>query len=187
MTCKEGSFFNACNGCAEVPDLETIEPEKYYGDALKSGCYDVPESGGYGFNTLDYMLNEVTDAVSSEMAKRGSRLTKDRTRTGLLGYSLGGLFTCHAAWGRPEQIGKAMCQSASFWWPWTFDEEKLKLESQYEFLNGTLKGVGKGDGRETRPHQQVLIDVGAREEWPSIRVSREGCYQVILIMGSVSK
>ena len=45
------------------------------------------------------------------------RLMTDRDSVGVVGYSLGGLAACHAAWTREDRIGRAACQDPSFWWP----------------------------------------------------------------------
>jgi enterochelin esterase-like enzyme len=39
-----------------------------------------------------------------------------REHTGVLGSSMGGLFSFYAAWTRPDVFGKAACLSSSFWW-----------------------------------------------------------------------
>ena len=48
--------------------------------------------------------------------RRRVRTRAGREDTGLIGSSLGGLFSFYAAWNRPDVFGKAICLSSSFWW-----------------------------------------------------------------------
>src|SRR3954466_5720401 len=62
-----------------------------------------------------FHLDAITDVLKPRID------TEFRTRvgpddTGLIGSSLGGLFSFYAAWNRPDVFGKAICLSSSFWW-----------------------------------------------------------------------
>lgn len=67
--------------------------------------------GGGGARFLDFVAGPVRDAVNAKY-----RTLTDRANTGILGSSLGGLFSFYAAWMKPEIFGKAGCLSSSFWW-----------------------------------------------------------------------
>lgn len=101
--CKEGTFMDNCNNC--LPDLGTTPAEEFMNAVFFSGCCVIFPSGGYAENALDYLVDEVFPAANSSVgdATSGlSRLTGDRDKTMIMGYSLGGLISCHALWTRPE-------------------------------------------------------------------------------------
>lgn len=59
------------------------------------------------------------DAITSFLKPRIDAKLRTRTGpedTGLIGSSLGGLFSFYGAWNRPDVFGKAICLSSSFWW-----------------------------------------------------------------------
>ena len=60
-----------------------------------------------------------------------------------------------------QDIGRAACQSSSFWWPrfQTGEEDDYVYYGQYYFLNDTLY-----TNLDNRPRQWILIDVGDQEE-----------------------
>ena len=49
-------------------------------------------------------LFKVFSEANSILVSRGSSLTSDPERTLIVGYSLGGLMACYAAWTRPNAI-----------------------------------------------------------------------------------
>merc|ERR1719322_336188 len=73
-----------------------------------------------------------------------------------MGYSFGGLFAFNAAWKRHEYIGRAACESSSFWWPTNADD----AENEFEFLD-TLDDTALNSNRLP---QKIVIDVGGAEE-----------------------
>jgi predicted alpha/beta superfamily hydrolase len=76
--------------------------------------------------------------------------------TGIMGYSLGGLLTCHAAWTRHADFGMAGCQSPSLWWPFN---NATFLECEFDFINITLKDENL---KRNRYMQKLLLDAGKR-------------------------
>lgn len=59
------------------------------------------------------------EAIASELKPRIDRELRTRPGpedTGLIGSSMGGLFSFYGAWTRPDLFGKAICLSSSFWW-----------------------------------------------------------------------
>ncbi len=72
---------------------------------------DVHYGGGKGAEFLDLVAGPIRDFVNTAY-----RTLTERSCTGILGSSLGGLFAFYAAWSKPEIFGKAACLSSSFWW-----------------------------------------------------------------------
>jgi len=84
------------------------------------------------------------------------RLLTSRDNLAVIGYSLGGLFSCNAAWKMHQYIGKAACQSSSFWWPTNVDD----MENEFQFID-TLDDPKWSSNRLP---QKIIIDVGGAEE-----------------------
>ena len=59
--------------------------------------------------------------------------------------------------------------SSSFWWPWTFEASTKAFLPQYVFLNSTLANL-EGQEMQPRLRQKVIIDVGAKEDFPIAQV-----------------
>jgi predicted alpha/beta superfamily hydrolase len=72
---------------------------------------DATYGGGHGDELLRVIVEELVPAVDREL-----RSIPDRAQRALLGASMGGLFSFHAAWSRPDVFGAAICLSSSFWW-----------------------------------------------------------------------
>lgn len=72
---------------------------------------DPHHGGGKGKAHLDAIVNTLRPAINDHYRTRTGR-----RNTGLLGSSLGGLFSFYAAWERADVFGKAACLSSSFWW-----------------------------------------------------------------------
>ena len=69
------------------------------------GCGKPIDSLGLVDETLDYLLDEVFSEIDDMIGKETNNtvgLTRSRKKTGLMGYSLGGLASCYAAWTRPD-------------------------------------------------------------------------------------
>jgi hypothetical protein len=97
--CINGTFNDLCGGC--LPPNVTEEQYLYW--MTVGGCGITRIVGGKADHTLNYMLGEVFPAMNLLMeTMTGSVLTTDRDRTIVMGYSLGGVFACYAAWTRPE-------------------------------------------------------------------------------------
>ena len=83
-------------------------------------------------------------------------LLTSRENLALIGYSIGGLFSCNAAWKHHENIGRAACESSSFWWPTNAED----IENEFQFME-TLDDPNLSSNRLA---QKILIDVGGAEE-----------------------
>ena len=69
----------------------------------------------YGGGQASRHLDMITDMLKPRI-DRDYRTRAGREDTGLIGSSLGGLFSFFGAWNRPDVFGKAICLSSSFWW-----------------------------------------------------------------------
>lgn len=67
--------------------------------------------GGRAAEHLESIVSALKPRIDSEFRTRAGR-----EDTGLIGSSMGGLFSFYAAWSRPDVFGKAICLSSSFWW-----------------------------------------------------------------------
>ncbi len=67
--------------------------------------------GGHASEYVEWLATELKPYIDERY-----RTQPEREHTGLLGASLGGLFSFFAAWTRPTVFGKAACLSSSFWW-----------------------------------------------------------------------
>jgi predicted alpha/beta superfamily hydrolase len=72
---------------------------------------DKQYGGGRAREHLDAITDVLKPRIDSDFRTRAGR-----DDTGLIGSSLGGLFSFYAAWNRPDVFGKAACLSSSFWW-----------------------------------------------------------------------
>lgn len=71
-----------------------------------------PDHGGGGADRhLALMVDQLKPAIDARF-----RTLAGREHTAVMGSSMGGLFSLHAAWSRPDVFGKAICLSSSFWW-----------------------------------------------------------------------
>lgn len=79
--------------------------------ALLSPWPDPEHGGGDGPKYRDFLVETLKPYVDVFFRTR-----RGRGETALLGSSMGGLFSFHAAWTRPDVFGRAACLSGSFWW-----------------------------------------------------------------------
>jgi len=80
--------------------LETLSPSR-----------DATHGGGDGPRYLDFMVDTLKPWID-----RTYRTLPGPHEAGLIGASMGGLFSFFAAWTRSDVFGKAACLSGSFWW-----------------------------------------------------------------------
>jgi predicted alpha/beta superfamily hydrolase len=78
---------------------------------MLSPSRDKKHGGGDGPKYLDFLVERLKPEID-----RRYRTSPERADTGLMGASMGGLFSFFAAWRRPDVFGKAACLSSSFWW-----------------------------------------------------------------------
>ena len=150
MECINGTYETFCDGCipADANDTTFLE-------YLCNECGRPARRGGQGDDTLDFLLYEV---LPEALNLTNNRI--DNSSLGIMGYSLGGLMSCYAAWTRPQYFKYAACQSPSFWWP----SNENYTQSYFEFLNVTLKDPTHW---HNRPNQKIYIDTGGQEiRWP---------------------
>ena len=100
---------------------------------------------------LDWLLGPILSQLENSWP---GRLLTDRDNLAIVGYSLGGLISCHAAWTRQEVIGRAACESSSFWWPTNAD----LVANMFHFVNHTLPQFSND-----RLPQRILVTVGDGE------------------------
>ena len=151
MMCRNGTFGDGCSGCnfcSNCSHAQQIE-------RLINKCTKWVPTAARGERYLDFIQYTLLSHVELRY-----RVLSQQQHVGIMGYSLGGLISCHAAWTRPTVFGSAACMSPSLWWP-------LPLNSKYpddveaEFINVTLKQL-----RDNRPMQKIYLDVGTHEDPP---------------------
>lgn len=158
LNCKHGTFYDRCGNC--LPENYTVAE---YQRLMIEKCGKVDRYFGYGDNMLNFLLNTVTNKVQEITI--GRSLT-DQSNTGIIGYSLGGLMSCHAAWTRPNQFGMAACQSPSFWWPLN---DTTYNDCNFDFFNVTLKNQTL---LKDRNRQKILVDAGSEESHSPYRLTQ---------------
>lgn len=145
IDCANGSY--NCDGC--IPDgVNATEFERY----LSEKCGKQITFRGDGEKTIDFFTKE---AVKESQKITDFRI--DEAKLGVMGYSLGGLLSCHAAWTRPHVFSFAACQSPSLWYPLKNDSLS---EPQFHFINHTLKDPVFSVNRK---EQKYYIDCGGAE------------------------
>lgn len=114
----DGSSWRMDDSLNELYDLAAIEEILVVAVRTDEGrlemlspTVDVELGGGQGPRYLEFLVNVLKPTIDATY-----RTLPDRANTGLIGASMGGLFSFFAAWTRPEVFGKAACLSASFWW-----------------------------------------------------------------------
>lgn len=101
----------------------------------------VPDSK-YGGGKANQQLELLADHLRPLVNER-FRTRPDRDNTALIGSSMGGLFSFHAAWTRSDLFSKAACLSSSFWWA---DREAVRRVQQ---------------GKAPDPRPLLYLDSGA--------------------------
>ena len=151
VECKNnGSIQNSCNGCVQCNSI-SCEYQTHIDDYRR--CFrwvKIPKV--YGQLYLDFIQDTVIpECISKYRALAGPK------NFGIMGFSLGGLMSCHAIWTRPQTFGSAACMSPSLWWPFPVNAT-FPDDAEYEFTTKTLMNY-----RGARPRQKIYIDVGSRE------------------------
>jgi predicted alpha/beta superfamily hydrolase len=75
---------------------------------LLSPVPDAHHGGGHGDAFLELIVDGIRPYIDQHY--------RTRSGSGILGSSMGGLFSFYAAWTRPDVFSKAACLSSSFWW-----------------------------------------------------------------------
>lgn len=151
MYCKYGTYSDNCNNCYG-DNITSYTPAWF--QILKDKCGYRYFTGGKCDDTIDFLWDTVYPKVQG---LTNNRLSQNRNKIGLMGYSHGGLLSCRAAWTRPQHFGFASCGSASFWWPFNND---TWTTCDFDFFNNTLKDPKY---LQNRPPQRIYIDVGGAE------------------------
>ncbi|WAR20495.1 hypothetical protein MAR_002333 [Mya arenaria] len=149
LECINGTFEDLCGFC--LPDIRTLNGTQFQ-QLMINECGKRALVGGLGEQTLDFLINEAMPE-----ANRSSSGRIKPGRYGILGYSLGGLMSCHAAWTRPAVFSFAACMSPSFWWPLNNETNDL---CDFDFNNTTLTNPAYA---VNRPPQRIFIDSGGLE------------------------
>ncbi|XP_063415131.1 uncharacterized protein LOC134697045 [Mytilus trossulus] len=150
LTCANGTFFNLCDNC--LPKNYTVDEE--YLRLMIEKCGKRDNIQGLGDRLLDFVLHKVRPKAQ-ELANK--RILIDQPNTGIMGYSLGGLMSCYAAWTRSAIFGLAACQSPSLWWP--INNTTLNT-SDFDFINNTLRDKSF---QQRRFPQKIVLDAGSEE------------------------
>jgi predicted alpha/beta superfamily hydrolase len=97
---------------AVIQDLIVVAIDTSERRLERLGPVPDPEyGGGHAEVHLRAMIDVLKPHIDHEL-----RTLPDRENTGVMGSSMGGLFSFYAAWTRPDVFGKAICLSSSFWW-----------------------------------------------------------------------
>ena len=146
--CVNGTTPDGCAGC--VPTGVNFTEYVWY---MEHRCGQTVEMTGKGNATLDFLIDTVLPHVRK---LTNLRMRKDQPNLGIMGFSLGGMLACHAAWTRPDIFGLVACQSPSFWWPYV----NFTAPTGSFFNAVTLKDETL---RQNRPYQKIYLDVGGKE------------------------
>ena len=149
--CINGSREDRCGNC--IPE----HPGSFtnYLSHMYSKCGRHEELPGKGNDTLDFLINTV---IPKAKGVTKNRMLTDQHSFGVMGFSLGGLLACHAAWTMPNTFGFAACQSPAFFWPLI-----NASVASFFFNNVTLKDQKL---RTNRPFQKMYLDAGGTETYP---------------------
>ena len=155
--CNNGNMSNGCDHCLNATFNGNYTD---YIIRLRRCGKEVPE-GGKGNDTLDFLIHTVLPQLRNLTQMR---MLTDQPHLGVMGYSLGGLMACHAAWTRPEVFGFAACQSPSFWWP------KIDDNTNGFFFNNVSLKIS--NLRSHRPYQKIFLDAGGKETYMPFTLSQ---------------
>ena len=92
--CINGTTPDGCAGC--VPAGINFTEYVWY---MEHRCGQIVEMPGRGNATLDFLIDTVLPHLNR---LTNMRMRSDQPNLGILGFSLGGLLACHAAWTRAE-------------------------------------------------------------------------------------
>ncbi len=150
VECINGGNIQSCNGCLRC-NSSICSYEQLVDDYQR--CYTwVQMPKVYGQLYLDFIQDTVIPECLSKY-----RALKGPKNFGIIGFSLGGLMSCHAIWTRPQTFGSGACMSPSLWWPFP-ENATFPDDAGYEFTTKTLMKY-----RGARPRQKIYIDVGGNE------------------------
>lgn len=114
----DGSSWRMDDSLNELYDLAAMEEILVVGIhtseqrlEMLSPTPDPEHGGGLGPKYLSFIIDTLKPLID-----RTYRTMPGREDTGLMGSSMGGLFSFFGAWTRPGTFGKAACLSSSFWW-----------------------------------------------------------------------
>ena len=139
-----------CNGCVQCRSVKCGN-KKFLEDFQR--CHrrvKIPKVRGQLY--LDFIQYTVIPECKSKY-----RALTDAEHFGIMGFSMGGLISCHAIWTRPQVFRSAACMSSSFFWPF-FENASSLNDAGFEFTTKTLMQF-----RGERPRQKIYIDIGSKE------------------------
>ncbi|XP_028396865.1 uncharacterized protein LOC114520730 [Dendronephthya gigantea] len=157
--CINGTMQNRCNGCVSCRS-SFCSYEQLVDDYRR--CYRwlaMPKVNGQLY--LDFIQDTLIPECESKY-----RSLAGPQNYGIMGFSLGGMISCHAIWTRPQTFGSAACMSPSLWWPFP-ENATFPDDAGYEFTRSTLM-----KHRGVRPRQKIYIDVGSNEGYVMISPAR---------------
>ncbi|VDI41424.1 Hypothetical predicted protein [Mytilus galloprovincialis] len=149
LVCANGTFYDLCDNC--LPANYTVDE---YQRLMKDKCGKRDNIEGFGDRLLNFFIDKIRPKAQ-ELAN--NRILIDQPNTGVMGYSLGGLMSCYAAWTRSKIFGLAACQSPSLWWP--INNTTLNT-CDFDFINNTLRDQSF---QQSRFQQKIVLDAGSEE------------------------
>ena len=147
--CINGSLGDACGGCLSGDLKHNFTGFTWH---MEHRCGKRVVRGGKGNETLDFLVGTILPKVREST---NNRIFTEQRNVGIMGYSLGGLMSCHAAWTRPHVFGFAACMSPSLWYP-----NANETTATFFFETVTLKDPIL---RQNRPLQKIYLDAGSLE------------------------
>lgn len=129
----------------------------------------------HGTGGADELLATIIDGILPEV---GSRIDVDRSRTGVCGWSLSGLFAAHAWVTRPDVFADLVAISPSLWW----DDASILSKPLEPRPSGHRAVVTAGEHEEgdiSRVWPQSYFNIGnrdtiaARREFAAMRSNAE--------------
>ncbi|CAG2209050.1 unnamed protein product [Mytilus edulis] len=148
--CKAVYYIQNVSAICSVSTLTAMSLERL----MKGKCGKRVNIEGSGDRLLNFLINRVYPKVRE---LTNDRILIDQPNTGVMGYSLGGLMSCYAAWTRSSIFGLAACQSPSLWWPLN---NTTLTDGDFYFINHTLRNQSL---QQSRFPQKILLDAGSEE------------------------
>jgi len=148
LTFNNGSAWGSCSRTAMYTPGPC--PEAWAASmCAKTDCY------GQADLYLEYLAKRVLPWVSANYHGAGMG-----QKTAIVGFSLGGLVSCYAAWARRDIFDAAGCSSPSFWYP----QEDMCRPNVKPSLNGTYFSQVAMTQYPAPRHTRLYVSDGTSEE-----------------------